>query len=199
MSVCIGAPSSLQGPATHFMESDKDGWLSRFHQGDRDTLEACYRDHYSSVERVVGGVLRGADRETVIHEVFYRLLTRPELRKSYSGGSLSAWLHTLARNHAIDHIRRAQRDVPLGEEHRASEPTAAAGLDEELDARRLIGQFRREVLPPGWAPVFEKRFLEQLDQREAARRIGISRTTLAYRELRIRAMLKRFLLSGATT
>lgn len=42
--------------------------------------------------------------------------------------------------------------------------------------------------------MFELRFLHQLPQRDAASRLGINRTTLAYREVRIRRLLKRFLL-----
>ena len=40
------------------------------------------------------------------------------------------------------------------------------------------------------------RFLEQLDQRQAARKVGISRTTLVYQEARIRRLLRRFLRRG---
>jgi RNA polymerase sigma-70 factor (ECF subfamily) len=58
----------------------------------------------------------------------------------------------------------------------------------------LIERFRRERLPPDWVGVFERRFLEQLTQHEAARALGIRRTTLAYRELRIRRALRAFLL-----
>jgi DNA-directed RNA polymerase specialized sigma24 family protein len=35
--------------------------------------------------------------------------------------------------------------------------------------------------------------LEQLDQREAARRLGMPRTTLAYHEVRVRRFLRVFL------
>jgi RNA polymerase sigma-70 factor (ECF subfamily) len=170
-------------------------WLERFRAGDRRALEECYRDYYGQAVRATS-MLRGADQETVIHEVFYRLLHSAELRRSFEGGSFGAWLHTLARNQAIDFLRRAKRDVPLEEGQVAGEERGGArpDLEADLDARRLVERFKREVLPPAWAPVFEKRFLQQLDQREAAAQLGISRTTLAYRELRIRALLKRFLL-----
>jgi RNA polymerase sigma-70 factor (ECF subfamily) len=42
--------------------------------------------------------------------------------------------------------------------------------------------------------VFELRFLQQMTQHEAAHALGIRRTTLAYRELRIRRALRAFLL-----
>jgi RNA polymerase sigma-70 factor (ECF subfamily) len=48
-------------------------------------------------------------------------------------------------------------------------------------------------LPEGLWPLFQARFIERLDQREAARRLGLHRTTLAYRELRVRRFLRAFL------
>ena len=45
--------------------------------------------------------------------------------------------------------------------------------------------------------MFEARFLQHLNQSEAAALLGMRRTTLAYRELRIRALLRKFLLEEA--
>ena len=67
-------------------------WLERFHAGERALLEECYRDQFRVVELAVGKVLRGADKETVIHEVFLQLLARDELRRGFTGGSFAAWL-----------------------------------------------------------------------------------------------------------
>ena len=60
----------------------------------------------------------------------------------------------------------------------------------------LVDRFREQVLPAKWAGVFQARFIEQRDQRDAAASLGIARTTLAYQELRIRSLLKKFLLRG---
>lgn len=172
-------------------------WLERFHGGDRAVMEECYREHYQTVARGVGAVLAGADRDTVVHEVFFRLLTRRDVRAGFQGGSLAAWLGTVARNLALDHVRRYRREEVVA-------PDAAAALaeragdppDDDLDARRLIERFRREVLPARWRPVFEERFVAQRSQRDAAAHLRMRRTTLAYQEARIRRLLRRFLLSG---
>ena len=67
-------------------------------------------------------------------------------------------------------------------------------LERTVEARLLVDRFRREVLPAKWARVFEARFVSGLDQRSAAAQVGISRTTLAYQEIQIRRLLRRFLL-----
>jgi len=174
-----------------------DAWLQRFHAGESATIAALYREHYETVDRAASGLLRGADRETVVHEVFYRVVSNAGFRQSFQGGNLGAWLATVARNLATDHVRAQQRQkaVPLDEAGELPEPTADR-FAEAADARRLIDRFRAEVLPKKWEKVFQVRFLEQRDQRDAAAQLGMARTTLAYQELRIRGLLKKFLLRG---
>ena len=170
--------------------------LDAFHRGDREAIERCYRDHFETVEAAIGGILGGADRETVIHELFSRLLSHEELRRSFQGGSLGSWLATVGRNQAIDYRRRFSRETELDE--RPSEALTVR-WQEAADARMLIERFKRESLPPEWADVFDLCFVQQLSQREAAHALGMRRTTLAYRELRIRRQLTRFLLQGEST
>jgi RNA polymerase sigma-70 factor (ECF subfamily) len=136
----------------------------------------------------------GVDRETVVHEVFYRLFAKEELRRSFEGGNFGAWLITIARRQAIDFRRRRDREQPaalasLGD----VEDGLAESPHEAFELRALVERFER-ALPAKWLPVFRARFLGQLDQREAARRLGMHRTTLAYQEVQIRRLLRQFVL-----
>lgn len=171
-------------------------WLARFHAGEARVLNACYRDHFDTVYRAATRVLSGVDAETIVHDVFLRLVSDEAVRRSFQGGSLAAWLHTLARNLAVDTVRKRQREQTALDRF-AEEPRwddIPAPPEPSLDASDLLERFRRERLPPKWAPVFEARFLRQLSQREAATALGMRRTTLAYQELRVRQLLKKFLL-----
>ncbi len=169
-------------------------WLDRFHAGERDALDECYRNHFRVVETAVGQVLRGADKETVIHDVFLQLLARAELRRGFTGGSFAAWLATIARHQAIDFWRRYRRERSM-DQLVASEPVQPfEPFERTVEARLLVDRFRREALPAKWARVFEARFVAGLDQRSAAAQVGIRRTTLAYQEIQIRRLLRRFLL-----
>lgn len=171
-------------------EVEASSWLADFRAGRRSTLEACYRQHFQSVEAAVGRILSGADKETVVHEVFYRVLADGDMRRSFRGGSLGAWLSTVARNRALDYHRRRSRDTPIDERlHLEVEERSAA---DTIEARLIVEKFRRDHLPAKWVGVFETRFLRQLNQREAADELGISRTTLAYQEHRVRSLLRRF-------
>lgn len=186
-----------RGPLSDDTSAEAGQWLARFHAGDARVLNACYRDHFDTVYRAAARVLPAVDAETVVHDVFLRLVSNEAARRSFQGGSLAGWLHTLSHNLAVDRVRRQRREsdalAQLAVETSASEdPTPP---EPGLDASLLLERFRQEGLPPKWAPVFEARFVRQLSQREAASELRMRRTTLAYQELRVRQLLKKFLLT----
>lgn len=157
-----------------------------------------YREYFTTVDGAVARVLAGADKETVIHDVFCQLMTRAEVRSGFRGGSFGAWLGTLARNRAVDFHRRRKLEQPMG-----TDPEAYGGAMEtqsfepKAEARLVLERFSG-TLPEKWRRVFEKRFVEGLEQHEAASALDMSRTTLAYQEYRIVRLLRRFVLRGSS-
>jgi hypothetical protein len=114
--------------------------LAAFQRGDPAAIERCYRECFDLIERALRPLLGPADRETVIHEVFSRLITNAEMRQSFQGESLGAWLATVSRNQGIDDLRRPRREValPPGELHEL-----VPALDGEVDTlARDLGQAR---------------------------------------------------------
>src|SRR5579864_4060948 len=154
--------------------------LADFYEGRRAALAACYREYYRTVERAVGRILSGADQETVIHAVFLRLIQDRSFRESFTGGSMAAWLTTIARNQAIDFRRRYREEPTAPEDAEALADRPETDFAEKAEARMWVDRFRKEKLPPKWANVFEARFIQQLDQRTAAASLNMHRTTLAY-------------------
>ena len=173
-----------------------DDWLHRFHEGDRAIIERIYREQFTSVARAVALLASAADRESAIHEIFLRLLTRPALRTSFQGGDFAAWLGVVAHNHAIDCARQRRREVPADCAAAANVQPLVESNATRVEARIMVERFRAEALPQKWQPVFETRFIQQLSQEEAAARLGMGRTTLAYQEARVRRLLRRFFLRG---
>jgi RNA polymerase sigma-70 factor (ECF subfamily) len=172
-------------------ERDPVRWTQAFHRGGHAVMAAVYREYFGTVKAAVSGVLAGADAETVVHAVFLRLMTSAEIRQAYRTGSFSSWLFTVAKRQAIDYARKREREQPAG---LAPEPAqGACEVEARIEARALIRRFRDHVLPAEWVSVFDARFVNQLEQRDAARAVGVPRTTLAYRELRIRRLLRKFL------
>jgi RNA polymerase sigma-70 factor (ECF subfamily) len=182
-------PARIDGPS-----AGAPNWLEEFHAGTSEAMRQCYAEHFASVEHAVARVLHGADKETVVHEVFFRLLSEPALRLTFRGGSLRAWIATIARNAAVDYWRRQQHERPSGsaEDVLADMPDMCR-FDARVEARVMIERFR-SIVPAKWRDVFEVRFVQQLDQSEAARLLGVHRTTLLYQEYRVRKLLQKFLL-----
>jgi len=179
----------------------EQAWLDAFHSGDRACMAALYEGQFDVVDRVVGGILSGFDRENVVHEVFFRLLSDDGLRRQFQGGSLASWLRVMARNLALDHVRRRRLEVPLFEHIQAwhSGLSIEDRLEQRTHVRLTLERFRSHVLPAKWERVFVARFLQQQDQPTAARSLGMRRTTLAYQEYRIRKLLERFVLRREKT
>jgi RNA polymerase sigma-70 factor (ECF subfamily) len=180
--------------------SGLDPWLRDFHEGHKPTLERFYREHHAVVSVAVATVLEGADRETVVHEAFYRILTRRDLRENFQGGNLGAWLSRVAKNLAIDHRRRHRRETLVENVEDQTDVAPRSSNDgaeaRETDAKRLVERFRAESLPQKWAELFELRFIRQLGQYEAAEALGIARSTLVYQEQRVRELLRAFVLDA---
>ena len=168
-------------------EEEELVWLRRFHAGDRGVLEACYRDCFAKVAAAASRVLGTVDAETVTHDVFYRLLSDARMREGFRGGDVGAWLARIASNAAIDVARRQRREAP------AQDEVDPARRDEEIEAKMTIDRFK-ERLPEKWLPLFDARFLRHLSQREAAKELGMQRTTLVYQEQKIRELLEDYLL-----
>ncbi len=94
--------------------------------GSQDALATLYDRHVDAVYAAASRLT--SDRqvaEEVVQETFLALWNRAE---SYNPavGSLAAWLHTIARNRAVDRLRAAGRRPNLV-------PLSAAAGDEEHD------------------------------------------------------------------
>jgi RNA polymerase sigma-70 factor (ECF subfamily) len=178
--------------------------LEAFHAGDRRVLAEVYHRHLGRVSRSVSRYCRGADAECVIHDLFLALLERRDMRESFRGGDLGAWLATLAGRRALDHLRRRTRltllDDPRSLEGKLEPVEEEQGLLHRDQVRRLeraLDRFAEEVLPkltPKLVEVFRARYREPYrSQIEAAAELGIPRTTLIDRETRLMRYLGRFL------
>lgn len=176
-------------------DDDEARFLRAFHGGERWAIEKTYREHASRVIAAARRLVGPVDAETITHEVFYRLLSNAQTRASFLGGNLGAWLVQVAVRMVVDDLRKRRRETGSNEETSSNSELGAA-IDDELEAKILVDRFRAEILPSEYAPLFEARFIRHLPQRDAARELGIPRSTLVYQEQRVRELLQKFLLRG---
>jgi RNA polymerase sigma factor (sigma-70 family) len=135
--------------------------------------------------RVTGNL---ADAEDVAQAVFLRLAGNQQ-----PIDHVESYLYRAAVNGALDLLRRRKlaAELPLdgvaevGSGRAGSPERAAAGSEVRRWLRSAIGQ-----LSPREAEIFVLRYLEEHDNREIARMVGISRAAVAVILYQARAKLK---------
>lgn len=169
MVVTIAVPWPFAGGTV----TDLDDVVARSRAGDVDAFRALYRTHRPQVARLVQRIL-GPDSEVedVIQEAFvqvYRSLP------SFQGTSmLSTWIHRVAVNVALQHIRRRkrQRSGPVTVMSEPPEPsTGEPAMEEDLQMRRRMTKLYAalEALSEKKRAVFVLHELEGLSAEEIAK------------------------------
>ena len=156
------------------------------------TFESLYRTHakriYSLAYRFAGNA---AEAEELLQDIF--LQAHRKLSGFRHEAALSTWLHRLAVNRCLDHVRsRAARQGALTEpliEDTTSPTGAAAGPITRIDLERAIAQ-----LPVGCRMAFILHDVEGYEHREIAERLGIavgtSKSQVHKARLRLRGILR---------
>jgi RNA polymerase sigma-70 factor, ECF subfamily len=136
-------------------------------------LDALYRAARDDVFAYVATLLRDrAAAEDVTAAAFERAFRK---QRSYDArrGTPRAWLFTIARNAALDELRRRKRHVALAGE--PADVTAPAPEDvAEAAVRRATVRAALASLPAREAEIIALKFHGGLDNAELARVLGVS-------------------------
>jgi RNA polymerase sigma-70 factor (ECF subfamily) len=155
-------------------ESGAEQLMARLSRRDQTALERLY-DRYSPL--VYSLLLRMTQEtgsaEDLTQEVFLKVWRSAHLYES-SRGSLEAWLVTVARNIALDHIR-SKREKQRRREDTESVAVAVSQprTEEWVDRRKRMGQVRSlmTALPEDQRRALELAYFEGLTQSEIAARL----------------------------
>jgi RNA polymerase sigma-70 factor, ECF subfamily len=111
---------------------DEGSLLARIAGGDRAAFEALLSLHQDRVLRATRRIVRDdSEAEDITQEAFLRLWRTAASFKP-SGGGVGGWLRQVARNLAIDRVRRQGRLTEYTAEH---EPVMAAAQHQGLEQR----------------------------------------------------------------
>jgi RNA polymerase sigma-70 factor (ECF subfamily) len=140
--------------------------VERVRAGDPSAFEAIYRRFARSVHSVLIARVSPAEAEDLTQEVFLAAHRRlAELRES---GAVGPWLHTIARNFAIDRLRsrgRRPKEEPLSE-------TAGPGDSDGELRDRVLGHIRE--LPDAYRETLLMRLVDGLTGPEIAAATGLT-------------------------
>jgi RNA polymerase sigma-70 factor (ECF subfamily) len=177
--------------------------LAAFWRGDDRALEAIYRRHARRLLGAARSLVGPAEAESVVQEVFVELIRNEELRRRFTGGSLSGWLAAITRHKSLDHLKRSGRAGAAGARAVAADGDGAAdgsgaaraeaSPEPRLEARDLLVRFLRDGVPSAQAEFFRRRFLDGRTQVEVAAELNVPRSTLEGWEHRLAEKLRRFI------
>lgn len=150
-------------------------------------FDALYRASRDDVFAYVATLVRDrATAEDVTAQAFERAYRK---RRSFNArrGSPRAWLFGIARNAALDELRRRRRAATLAAE--PADPDAPAPEDEaDIALRRAAVRAALQTLPPRERELIALKFHAGLDNAELAKVLGVSVTNAG--TLLCRAMQK---------
>jgi RNA polymerase sigma-70 factor (ECF subfamily) len=181
------------------VEEDQE-LLNRCLAGEDSAWEALLSVHtrkiYNLCYRFTGRV---EEAEDVTQEVFIKVF---QTLRSYDAaqGSFSTWLNRVARNHLVDHYRRARKDrltSSLDDELPAAQQKASPQVEPtsqvESRERREILQLALDKLSPDLREAVILRDLHDLDYEEIAQVLEVPQGTVKSRINRGRLELGRVL------
>lgn len=144
--------------------------IARLRAGDETAMADLY-DRYSSI--VYGVALRVlADTtaaEDVLQEVFLQLWRNPR-RFDADRGRLAPWLAVIARNRAIDILRKRPHEEELDE----APISPGINLEDSANLRQVVEKVRNAMgqLPQEQRKALEMAFFEGMTHTEIARKTG---------------------------
>lgn len=162
--------SKVEGPVIHGGTTEDAQLLDRARRGDEQAMATLY-DRYSKVVYSVAlRVLRDpASAEDVLQDVFLGVWRKPESFIS-ARGSLGGWLAVVARNRAIDTLRRKRPSEQVDEIHLAS----PYDLADEAERNTLMQRARAIILhlPLDQRKTLEMAYFDGLTHTEIAEITG---------------------------
>ena len=169
------------------MQTDTE-LVTRLADGDDAALEAILDAYQDAVVRFARTVTRDANAaHDAAQEAFIRLWRNP---KSFSGGSLRAWLFTVARNVALNEFRSTRRRTARIEKA-AQPPQPPTAVARASDAERLkqVRDFI-DTLPEQERSAITLFAAEGLTQQEVADVLGTSAGAVKQAVLSARSKLR---------
>ena len=156
---------------------------------DVEALEALYDRYAQTTYNVIMRIVRDASvAEEVLQDTFLQVWRKADEYRS--GGAAAAWLFRIARNKAIDQLRRQksrmQAELPgLAEEYGGWSPAQTINFSvEQIAEQSWKRQHLRRALgdiPAEQRHCLELAYFEGMTQREIADRVGIPVGTIKTR------------------
>ncbi len=129
-------------------EGKFEACIVAMNHGDKDGLREVYEEYISYIYGIVRGLLANKEEaEDITSDFFIRLWEKSDTYKPGSGHK--GWMATIARNMAIDYIRKRKREEPVDFSENREEDTGGISAGKKADmiqARERSNSVEEEVI-----------------------------------------------------
>ena len=156
-----------------------------------DVAPQTWESYRAELVRFVGSrVSDGAAADDIVHDVLLKALSQIDTLED--PGRLRGWLYRITRNAVVDHYRHRRPSEPLPPDFETESPEDVQRAERELASclEPLLGS-----LPQAYRQALTLAEVEELSQREIARREGLSLSGAKSRVQRARRMLREAVLA----
>lgn len=161
-----GAAALTEPGRVRAVESDEVGGLVRASQsGSRDAFGRLYERFAAYVHAILLARLPSQDTPDLVQDVFVTAFQR--LSALRDPAAFPAWIAAIARNRAVDFLRRRPMDDELLDQASRSDPQEA-----RIDAARALAAIKQ--LPDAYRETLILRLVEGLTGPEIARVTGLT-------------------------
>ena len=170
-----------------------DRCMRRMQKGDKTGLKEIYEAYISYIYAVIRGVVKNKENaEDLTAEFFIKLWNMADQYKAGSGHK--TWMTVIARNMAIDFMRKAGREQLTEEVSEVSAADTAAGIADSME-NEVVGRmnFRETVekLPETERQIMTMKLAGQMTFKEIAEVLGIPMGTVTWKYQNSLAKLRR--------
>lgn len=149
----------------------------KIQKGNKEGLREIYEAYIGYIYTIVFGVVGNRENaEDVTSDFFIKLWT--VLDTYQSNGAHKAWLATIARNMALDFIRKNKREIPTEE---FEEDISAEETPEETVVGSVTVQEALALLNEAERRIVDMKVLSEMSFREIAESLGIPMGTVTWR------------------
>jgi len=174
-------PKSMRSTPAPTPHADSEALLARARGGDDQAQETLIAKHEARVYALARAIVKDrASAEDATQETFLRVITRlPEFKDN--SNAFDAWVLAIARNVALDQLRRRKVRGETTDDFERLELLNAGELANPSPLERLsaledtcAAAQALESLPGIWREILVLRFYHDLQPAEAAKVLGVS-------------------------
>lgn len=151
--------------------------IAGIRQGDKNGLKEIYEAYISYVYMIVLGIVGNKENaEDVTSEFFIKIWTVADTYQA--NGAHKAWLATIARNMALDFVRKNKREIPTEE---FAEDVSTDETPEEEVVGDMTVQEALTALNEAERQIVDMKVLGEMSFREISESLGIPMGTVTWR------------------